>query len=77
MELVLLSEAGFSSAEVLRTATVNPAKALGRETDLGTVEANKLADLVVLDANPLTDIRNIMKVHRVIKGGIVYDQTRL
>jgi imidazolonepropionase-like amidohydrolase len=77
MELVLLSEAGFSSAEVLRTATVNPAKALGRETDLGTVEANKLADLVVLDANPLTDIRNTMKVHRVIKGGIVYDQTRL
>jgi imidazolonepropionase-like amidohydrolase len=72
MELVLLGEAGFSSGAALRAATMNPAKALGREADLGTVEANKLADLVVLDANPLTDIRNIMKVHRVIKGGIVY-----
>jgi imidazolonepropionase-like amidohydrolase len=71
MELVLLSEAGFSSGEALLAATMNPAKALGREADLGTVEANKLADLVLLDANPLTDIGNIMKVHRVIKGGIV------
>jgi imidazolonepropionase-like amidohydrolase len=46
---------------------------LGRERDLGTVEANKLADLVILEGDPLEDIRNITRIHRVVKGGEVHD----
>lgn len=77
MELVLLVEAGLRPAEALRAATVNPAKALGREKDLGTVERDKLADLLVLDADPLVDIRNIRRIHRVIKGGNMYQPAQL
>jgi len=77
MELVLLVESGLTTTEALRTATLNAATMLGREKDLGTVETAKLADLVVLDANPLADIRNIRKVHRVIKGGVIYDPAQV
>ena len=77
MELVLLVEAGLTPAEALRAATMNPARALGRERDLGVVERDKLADLVILDGDPLADIQNIRKVHRVIKAGIVYQPAQL
>ena len=77
VELELLVEAGLTPAQALRTATVNPARALGRESDFGAVEPNRVADLVVLDADPLSDIRNITKVHRVIKGGVVHDPAQL
>lgn len=77
MELVLLVESGLTTTEALRTATLNAATMLGREKDLGTVETGKLADLVVLDANPLADIRNIRKVHRAIKGGVIYDPAQI
>jgi imidazolonepropionase-like amidohydrolase len=43
----------------------------------GTVESGKLADLLILDANPLTDTRNIRKIHRVMKGGVVYDPAQI
>lgn len=66
MELVLLVEAGLTPAETLRAATINAARMLGRDTEQGTVEAGKLADLVVLDADPLLDIRNVTRLHRVI-----------
>jgi len=77
MELALMVEGGLTPAEALRTATINAAKFLGREKEQGTVEAGKLADLVILDANPLADIRNIRRIHRVIKGGVVYDPATL
>jgi imidazolonepropionase-like amidohydrolase len=77
VELELLVEAGLTPAQALRTATINPARALGRESDFGAVEPNRVADLVVLDADPLSDIRNITKVHRVIKGGVVHDPGQL
>ena len=76
-ELALMVEGGLTPAEALRTATINAAKFLSREKEQGTVEAGKLADLVILDADPLADIRNIRKIHRVIKGGIVYDPAQL
>ena len=60
----------------LRTATVNAAKMLGREKEQGTVERGKLADLVV-NADPLADMPNITKIHRVIKGGVLYDPIQL
>ena len=68
-ELRLLVEAGFTPFEALRTATINPANFMRRERDLGTIETGKLADLVLLDANPLTDISNTRKINAVVANG--------
>ena len=68
-ELALLVEAGLSPAEALRTATLNPATFLNEADSLGTVEAGKRADLVLLDANPLEDIRNTRKVNAIVLNG--------
>ena len=76
-ELVRLVESGLTPAEALATATVNPARFWGREHDLGTVEVGKLADLVVLDGNPLVNIANIHRVHTVIANGRVYHESQL
>jgi imidazolonepropionase-like amidohydrolase len=70
-ELGLFVEAGMTPAEALRTATLNPARCLGREKDLGTIEAGKYADLVLLSANPLIDIRNTHAIEMVTVGGRV------
>jgi imidazolonepropionase-like amidohydrolase len=64
---------GMSPHQALATATVNPAKALGLDKDLGSIEPGKLADLVVLDANPLENIRNSDSVHYMVANGVVYD----
>ena len=77
MELVLLVEAGLTPAEALRAATINAARMLGRDAEQGTVEAGKLADLVVLDADPLVDIRNVTRLHRVVKDGVIFDPVKL
>jgi imidazolonepropionase-like amidohydrolase len=69
MELVLLVDAGLTTQQTLAAATINPARAIGRGHEQGTVERGKLADLLVLDADPLADIHNIGKVHLVFKGG--------
>ena len=66
-------QAGLSPLDVLRSATVEAAEAVGAESDLGTVESGKLADIVLLDSDPLEDIRNAQKIWRVIKGGWVLD----
>jgi imidazolonepropionase-like amidohydrolase len=71
-ELELLVESGLRPAEALRAATESAARALRRERDLGTVEAGKLADLLVLDASPLEDIRNVARLHAVVKDGVVH-----
>jgi imidazolonepropionase-like amidohydrolase len=68
-ELVLFVQEGFTNFEALKTATVNPALFLNRSDELGTVEKGKLADLVLLDANPLEDIRNTQKINAVIING--------
>jgi imidazolonepropionase-like amidohydrolase len=68
-ELALLVEAGLSPMEALQAATLNPARFLGKEKDLGTVEKGKIADLVLLDANPLEDIGNSRKIDAVVVGG--------
>jgi imidazolonepropionase-like amidohydrolase len=62
---------------VLRIATEEGAAAVGAEDDLGTLEPGKLADLVLLDANPLEDIRNTQTIWRVIKGGWLFDPEKL
>ncbi len=68
-ELQRFVAAGFTPMEALQTATLNPVKFLGLENQLGTVEKDKLADLVLLDANPLDDIRNTQKIAAVIVNG--------
>jgi hypothetical protein len=68
-ELELFVKAGLTPMEALQTATLNPAKFLGRGRDSGTVETGKVADLVLLDANPLDDIRNTRKISGVVLGG--------
>ena len=68
-ELALFVRAGFTPLEALQTATVNPAKYLGLLDSLGTVEEGKIADLVLLDGNPLDDITNTQKIAAVILRG--------
>ncbi|PWT82999.1 MAG: hypothetical protein C5B44_01250 [Acidobacteria bacterium] len=77
LELQLLVESGLTTQEVLRAATLNAAKMVGRDKDLGTIERGKLADLLILDADPLSDIGNVRRIYRIIKGGAVYEQSAL
>jgi imidazolonepropionase-like amidohydrolase len=68
-ELQLMVESGLSPLTVLQSATVNPAKFLGKERDLGTIEKGKLADLVLLEANPLENISATRQIAAVIVNG--------
>ena len=70
-ELELLVEAGLPPAAALRAATVNNAAALGQEQRLGSIAPGKLADLLLLTANPLEDIRHTRRIEKVIRGGKV------
>lgn len=72
-EMWLLSEGGMSPHRVLRTATLNGAKALGVDQQIGSLEAGKLADFIVLDNDPLADIRNTNSVRFTIINGRLYD----
>jgi imidazolonepropionase-like amidohydrolase len=76
-ELEYFVEAGFTPAESLRTATLNPAIFMGEEAAHGTVAAGKVANLVLLDANPLEDIRNTRKVSAVVLNGRLLDRAEL
>jgi imidazolonepropionase-like amidohydrolase len=58
---------------VIRMATIDGAEYIGMDKDLGSLEKGKLADLIILDANPLVDIRNSDKVHQVMLNGRLYD----
>jgi imidazolonepropionase-like amidohydrolase len=71
MEL-LVKEAGFSNIDALIAATKTGAEAIGVENSRGTIEINKIADLVILNENPLDKIENIETVDFVIKGGRIY-----
>ncbi|MCC7243862.1 MAG: PD40 domain-containing protein [Acidobacteria bacterium] len=68
---------GLSPAEAIRTATAVPASAFGLGGDLGTIEVGKLADLVIVDGNPLQAITDLRRTRRVVKDGVVYDLERL
>jgi imidazolonepropionase-like amidohydrolase len=74
IELMLQVESGLTPRESLQTATLNAARMIGREKDLGSVEPGKLADMLILDADPLADIGNIRRIYRIVKGGILYEQ---
>jgi imidazolonepropionase-like amidohydrolase len=76
-ELARMVEAGLSPSQALQTATWNAAKWQGRLESLGSIERGKLADLVLLDANPLDDIRNTKKIRAVVANGTWLDRARL
>jgi hypothetical protein len=76
-ELELLVRAGLSPLEALQTATHNPAELLGRRRDLGTAERGKFADLVLLEANPLDNIRNTRRIAAVVLDGRLLDRATL
>lgn len=75
-ELALLVKSGLSPMEALQSATRNAARYFGND-DFGTVEVNKSADLVLLDANPLEDIRNTEKIDAVVLRGRYYSRENL
>lgn len=71
-ELELYAQAGIPNADVLRIATLAPAEILKRDRDLGTIEPGKLADLIIVNGNPLQNISAIRNVETVVKGGRVF-----
>jgi Amidohydrolase family len=76
-ELATMVAGGMTPAAALQTATVNPARYLGREMTLGTIAAGRLADLVLLDANPLQDIANVRRIRAVFTAGGFLDRSAL
>ena len=76
-ELELLVQAGLTPMEALQSATRNPVEYQGLLNSFGTIEKGKTADLLLLDANPLEDIRNIQKINAVVFGGILLLGVRL
>nr|WP_277602560.1 amidohydrolase family protein [Parahaliea mediterranea] len=72
-EMWLLAEGGMDPHRVLRAATVNGARTLGVDDQLGTLDVGRLADLIVLDKNPLEDIRNSNSVRYTMLNGRLYD----
>jgi Tol biopolymer transport system component len=76
-EMWALASGGASNMEVLRSATIHGAEAMGLQQDLGSLEPGKLADFVVLDKNPLDDIRNTNTIHYVMKNGELFDANTL
>jgi imidazolonepropionase-like amidohydrolase len=75
-EMDYMQRAGLSPLQVLRSATVNAAATMGLP-DLGTIAAGKLADLVVLDADPLIDVANLSHASYVFRGGHEFSPTEL
>ncbi len=74
-EMALMAQAGLTNLEVLRSATTNGARAMGR--DVGALAPGKLADVLILDADPLAELQNLSRIHRVIKDGKVYSPDEL
>jgi imidazolonepropionase-like amidohydrolase len=74
---LLVNECKFTPMEALQCATRNPARFLGQDKELGTVEQGKLADLVLLEANPLDDIRNTTKIAAVVVAGKLVRKSQL
>ena len=76
-ELELLVESGLTPVQVITAATRNGALALHKQDELGTIEAGKRADLLLLDANPLEDVRNFRKIDRLMLDGEWIDRAAL
>ena len=76
-ELELLVEGGISTLDAIRIGTLNTAIFLGKEREMGSIEEGKLADMVLLNADPIADIDNAKNIHMVIKDGKIIDRSKL
>ena len=72
-EMWMLASGGMKPLEVLRCATLNGSKIVGRPQDIGSIEPGKLADLIIMDKNPLDDIHNTNTIHWVMKNGELFE----
>jgi imidazolonepropionase-like amidohydrolase len=72
-EMWALQKGGLSALEVIRAATLHGAEAIGYDRDLGSIANGKVADMLILDKNPLEDIRNSAAIRFVMKGGELFD----
>jgi imidazolonepropionase-like amidohydrolase len=72
-----MASGGMNNLDVLRVATVESAKAIGLDNEIGTIEAGKLADLIAMDSNPLDDITHTNSINRVMVNGVLYDAETL
>ncbi len=77
LELEELVRSGLTPLEAIHAATGASAEILGAEAELGTIEEGKWADLVILDGDPLADIRNTRRIHAVVKGGEIVDRAAI
>jgi len=76
-EMELFQQAGFTPMEALQTATSNPARFLGTEATMGSVAPGKIADLVLLNADPTADIHNARKIESVVLAGKYFSRDDL
>ena len=76
-EMELLASGGMSNHNILKVATINSAKAIGLDQDLGSLEKGKLADLVILSKSPLDNIKNTTAIEFVMKNGVLYNGSSL
>jgi imidazolonepropionase-like amidohydrolase len=75
-ELILLvHDAGLTPSDAIHAATINGARTIGRENDLGSIEVGKIADFVVLDMDPMSDIRNVRSIYMTVKNGVGYKRS--
>ncbi|MFQ6116257.1 MAG: amidohydrolase family protein, partial [bacterium] len=76
-EFELMTEAGLSPEQILAAATIGGAKVMGQQEHLGTIKEGKLADMVILNSDPLLDIQNTSDIHLVIKNGNIYQPKQI
>ena len=74
---LLVRDAGMTAYEALQAATINAAASLGLDRELGTIEAGKGADLVLLDGNPLQDVSHVSRIAAVVVAGRLFDRAAL
>jgi imidazolonepropionase-like amidohydrolase len=76
-EIELYVQAGFTPMEAIQAATIVPARVMGLDKELGTIEKGKRADLILLTADPLADVHNTRNVEYVISSGVLYHTAEL
>ena len=76
-ELELMVEAGISALDAIKIGTLNSARYIGVDSTIGSIEVGKLADMLLLNADPSIDIRNTLAINSVFKNGVLIDRASL